>query len=133
MKSTWAKKSIESAGHLVDVVHVRLLRLRLRLDWREAEVDHVLKEVLLPRRDCAEPVAGDVAQRTERVEVELAATAEPAYSSAPNVATFLWCLKQGCTAAESFYHANRWINWMWTLFADPLSPITNEAVAKRQM
>ena len=48
------------------------------------------------------------------------ATAEPYMSTAPVPATMVWCLADGRTVAEAFYHSNEFVAWMWELDGDPL-------------
>ena len=53
------------------------------------------------------------------------ATAEPYVSTAPVPATMVWCLADGRTIAEAFYHSNEYIAWMWELDGDPLMRVPN--------
>jgi uncharacterized protein (TIGR03790 family) len=52
--------------------------------------------------------------------VAAGATAEPYTGSAPAPDTIVWCLAEGRTVAEAFFHANPFRNFMWEMVGDPL-------------
>ncbi len=50
----------------------------------------------------------------------IGATAEPYVLTAPYPGTIVWCLSEGRTLGEAFFHSNRYTGWMWEVVADPL-------------
>ncbi len=50
----------------------------------------------------------------------IGATAEPYTGSEPNPGTLVWCLAEGRTLGEAFFHANPYRNFMWEMVGDPL-------------
>lgn len=50
----------------------------------------------------------------------IGATAEPFLNHQPDPSTLVWCLADGRTVAEAFFHANPYHNFMWELVGDPL-------------
>jgi len=50
----------------------------------------------------------------------IGATAEPTTTASPKPSTIVWCLAEGRTTAEAFFHSNYYAAWMWELVGDPL-------------
>ncbi|HUW81825.1 MAG TPA: PKD domain-containing protein [Phycisphaerae bacterium] len=50
----------------------------------------------------------------------IGATAEPTTTASPKPSTIVWCLAEGRTTAEAFFHSNYYTAWMWELTGDPL-------------
>jgi uncharacterized protein (TIGR03790 family) len=50
----------------------------------------------------------------------IGATAEPYVGAEPNPSTIVFCLAEGRTLGEAFFHSNPYRNFMWEMVGDPL-------------